>query len=81
MTKQQSVEQMHLAGMGTKEIAERLGITRHDVSRCISDYRRKNGSNVGQSGFVVAERVDDYAQYNHRKAVRGARQALEAFGA
>lgn len=77
MTKQQSVEQMHLAGMGTKEIAERLGITRHDVSRCISDYRRR----LGQTQTIVAERVDDYAQYNHRKAVRGARQALEAFGA
>lgn len=78
MSRQIHVENMHEKGMDTKQIAEALGITRHDVNRCLSDMRRKRS---GESALIVAERVEDYALYNHRKAVTGARKALEAMGA
>lgn len=76
-TKQQAVERLFRDGCDRAEIALRIGISRRDVTRCLSDMRRKAGE---AHGFIVSERDIDYAAYNHRKAVTGARRALEAMG-
>lgn len=86
MSKQAKVKNMHENGMDTKQIAEALGITRHDVNRCLSEMRRQRGKGrMGRKEYSlstnVSERAGDYAAYNHRKSVLGARKALEAINA
>lgn len=86
-TQKDAVIALYEQGHAPSLIAHEIGASRNSVTRAIHDYRVKTGRMIPatqkmpqQPALLPEPRYEDWRMRNYRKAVSGARMALEAMG-